>query len=250
MIEFCPNASGPAHLGTLRTYSVAWRRARKLHEPLLGLFQCFPHNPHASDSWAEQFLQELDALDLRPDFVEYFRELAVLPAVPKWARIVDGRAYFPAYERCYVPSNLPWEWKGPDPPMVPYPDNPIGSPFATIQEDGRWVIKPPLTVNAWRAFAGVTCVARSMISTFIAPAYDQPTAQCFGIRSPEVVLTGVVVHESGALSKSRLKPRSAGTVQWAIDKYGTEHVRSSVLHSAACDDRKVIPYAEVLQHEM
>jgi glutamyl/glutaminyl-tRNA synthetase len=45
MIEFCPNATGPAHLGTLRSYALAWQHARQRHVPLLVWFEV----------WAERY---------------------------------------------------------------------------------------------------------------------------------------------------------------------------------------------------
>ena len=248
MIEFCPNATGPAHLGTLRTYAVAWHEARKLDEPLLLLFEVFAHNPHADDVWATQFLRELGDLDLRPDFVDYFREPAVLPGVPSWSHVIDGNAYFPSGAEGDVPNPDPQTWTGPEVPLKPlvYPPDIRGTGFAQVQDDGRWVLHAPCSLNAWRVFTGVTGVVRSAISAFIAICYDRPIEQHFGVRAPRVIDTGVVVHDAGALSKHMLEPGSPGTVQWAIEEYGAEHVRASVLHSAAQDNRQIIPFPEVL----
>src|SRR5690349_5856412 len=90
MIEFAPNPSGPAHLGTLRTYAVAYLRARQTQQPLFIRVDAWEYYDPLYRQWPHQFLKELAVLDLCPDFWQYCTNPPLLPCVPAWAIIVEN----------------------------------------------------------------------------------------------------------------------------------------------------------------
>ena len=269
MIEFAPNPTGPSHIGTLRSYAVAWLEAKRRREPVFVRFDASEaiKIAHKSQSWADRFLKELDTLEMSPDHWQYFTDQITTTAVPSWASVravpdtdvprdpLWGRSEAVPAFRAYYPLDPPrdpipsWdleEYVGDTVPMKRLDDEVARRRyyFAT-QFAGReeWIWDESLVALLHMHMRGVTAVVRCIISANIYEHMEKPAKEYFGVRQPEVILTPVVVGPGGVLRKSNLQPGAPGTVGWGISTYGAARVRERILASAeGGGEKSVLPY--------
>lgn len=245
MIEFAPNPSGPAHLGTLRTYAVAWIEAKRLNMPLFVRFD--DHNKIYSTKWVTQFLDELEILDMLPNGWQYFTEKISTTILPEWAITMkcpggykSGKvlAYYPDYiinkrlpsndSNDYILGNkFPMKWYKPNGDLWDYAWN----SFAELKDDKYWIFHP-WTVNAIHMnLRGVKFIVRSFNLAHMYICAEKLTQKWFRLKLPKCITTSMVVDDRHGLSKHLLKPNDVGTIQWALKKYGAEILKEKILSS-------------------
>jgi hypothetical protein len=269
MIEFAPNPSGPAHLGTLRTYAVAYLEARRTNQPLFLRFDAWDRWEWLSPRWADAFLQELAALELMPDHWQYYTDAPLLACAPTWAicfplpigadadpgSSASTKMYFPETINAVIPDRRPSMWRSGNekmPTMRIRTDPAINAPDP-YTSFGVWDAKAA-KFRVWGCMAsliymslrGTTAVVRSHPLFYVRLFQETFAAKWFGFRLPEVIYAGMVADEKGGLKKSELKPEQPGTVGHAIATFGKEHVRKAVLRSAREDQRAIIPMRDIL----
>lgn len=244
MIEFAPNPSGPAHLGTLRTYAVAWIEARKLGMPLFVRFDA-QEMDHLTihENWKGSFLRELRELDMQPDGWEYLSEEVNLGALPDWAEIIeqdklDLACYPKPIHARRLPSansalwhmeqGIPYEWFGRTPEEVK-----LNSFAVRKLGESKWTLQPWVPRVMHMHLRGAKFVVRALNVSFVRPYLEQPAKKWFGFKLPQEIMTGVVVADTGALRKTCLKPYDAGTIDWALREIGASELRSKIIESAS-----------------
>ena len=262
MIEFAPNPSGPAHLGTARTYLAAWLLAKERGETMSVRFDgdalavgLGGVGHELSEVWADTFLNELQVLGVPPDRQTYLgkehlmlidRPREDLPIVP-WPRpsvVEAGWSHLSSEDVETIDSN-PDEWlPGGEVPMWLNPAEEV-LPYAFLVR-GVWTVSPAISHMLYCHLRGVTAVVRSLISQRLSVT-ERLFAERLSIPlSYEVIHHAVVVTDEGALSKHRLQAADPGTLNWAIREHGPEFVRSALERSLREDGRDIIPYAELL----
>jgi len=259
VIEFAPNPSGPAHLGTLRTYAKAWLLAKKRNEQLFVRFDA--HNIHSAAhrrrTWAVRFIDELRELDMMPDAHEYLGQVFRAATLPEWALIKkipwghdtngvpnnDGPltdvAYYPkSVPTMILPDDEPTHYKcGKPEPCVAYgvTTSPCWHYFA-VRNGAGWMLDESLVALQRMHFRGVTCIVRSSLSMFLHFYLELPAGVFFQYTVPETLKVDVVSDEHGALSKHRLGDANPGTVKHALNEFGVSMLRDRVLASANEED--------------
>lgn len=244
MIEFAPNPSGPAHLGTLRTYAVAWVEARRLDMPLIVRFDAQEMDHLTiSEKWKQSFLDELRELDMQPDGWEYLSEKIELGAIPDWAEVVeqencDLACYPKPMRRKKLPSaycalwiagqDVPREWYGGLPEEITF------NSFAVRNHgEDKWVLQPWIPRVMRMHLRGARYVVRALNVSFVRPFLEQPAKRWFGFKLPQQIMTSMVVADNGGLRKTHLKPDDVGTISWAINEIGAGKLRDRVISSAS-----------------
>lgn len=259
MIEFAPNPSGPAHLGTLRTYAVAWIEARRLGMPLLVRFDA-QEMEHLTihENWKESFLRELCELDMLPDGWEYLSETLELGVLPDWAEVIEqddlDLACYPVpvkYRRLpsansglwHLGRGIPYEWFGGNPEEV------VLNSFAMRRPgDDKWTLQPWLPRVMHMHLRSAKYIVRALNVSFVRPYLELPARRWFGLKLPQQMMTGMVVTDAGALRKTCLKPYEAGTIDWALHEFGASELRSRILASASDPDTpSIISVSDILK---
>ena len=272
MIEFAPNPTGPAHLGSLRTYAAAWRLARDSGLPLCIRFDHQKHvipktaiNGGSSPAWGSHLLGDLAAVGMPPDRVYYNDVEMFVDRVDERECIVeDNPLFIPGaflslsdarlvriekfaffdMEPTQYESDMPDAWRhGGDVPML---TSYAGLPVYAYEVGGRWLISDYVSSLLYAKLRGVTTIVRSRLSDKIGLAQSVCAVRLGIATLPSVERLAVVVGDEGALSKSALGIGAEGTVAWALERCGPDALREAVLASLDGDDRPIIHFGEIL----
>lgn len=238
-VVFAPNPSGPPHLGTLRTYVVAWLEAQKRGLPVFVRFDAnqLPSAPATySRDWAAMFLRHLDALGMPPAQWSYLTDRMRYdhPNLPTLERFVNNKIYamLPWEKGQFkVRSRLAQDWvPGKEVPMETLPNF---TPNAiAMQSDDVWWYHPIAMNLLWMHMHGGAFIVRGGSLEYVRENHERDVARFLNLSLPDQILCGMVSTQKGALSKSKLAVDSVGTVGWAIKEIGADRLRENVLRSA------------------
>jgi len=259
MIEFAPNPTGPAHIGTLRTYALGWKTAKKLGLKMNVRFDANDVHkvrgaqPGYRRKYAESFLAELEALDMSPDCWTWFTEEIRTETLPGFLEIreIDN----PTWDKIAV---CPWwkpqeviagnaDWWGEDKPIPLWKREQLE--FAYHDKSlNKWIILPPITSTIHCALRGVTHIVRSLVSGHLRVC-EKAWMEKLHFPLPEEIMTGVVVTEGGALSKHLLQPGDVGTVGYWMEELGPAELRDRVLASVDLG-REIVSLNEIVGYRV
>ncbi len=255
MVEFAPNASGPAHIGTLRSYLAAWTMAKKTNQPLCLRFD-MGQQP-ASNRWANEFLKELTLMEISPDRVcRHDTTMAINFASPEWITILSEQLFDGSWTEvaCYEKLRPPFNGPSWDPadyrPGQPIPlsvnaTDDIGG-FAGRAEGGGWSLISTSMAVIQMQLRQTKTIFRSSLSGYIRYYGEEQFAEHFGFLLPQEIETSVIATDDAALSKSNLKPCDPGTVGHALETLGPELLRDRVEHHIAIAPLGVYHWQEVI----
>lgn len=261
MIEFAPNPTGPAHIGTLRTYLAAKKEAESRGLPLSVRFDEFdfiapngyghrgPSDNQQNVRWAQSFLNETTLLEVPPDVWSVFNSKIVIDHINPDLEVVPVKSHVQFSEvACFkiaremVNKDDPLQWRAGLPP----PQFEIAEllPYAWHRWDGSWMLAELLTRMIYGRLRGVSLMVRSYLSQSLG-FRERAYAENLKIPALDEMLTSVVVGDEGALSKSRLKVGDPGTVSWAIQQIGEQETLRRVRESLERTD-EIIHYKEII----
>lgn len=270
MIEFAPNPSGSAHIGTLRTYAAAWLLAQQRKEKLFVRFDA--HNLVSAAprhfKWAVQFLDELKRLCLSPDAWDYLDKPIRIGGIPEWARIeripwghdqngipiangpLTDVAYYPEpVELQRLPASEPRLYEAGTPEPICMEHSPCWGYFAVYDHE-FWGLDESLVSLQQMDFRGVSTIVRSSLSVFIRSYLEVPAGKYFGYCVPETVKCDVVCDGHGALSKHSTRAAGPGTVAYSIARIGPKELRTRILTQAQKAPTGIgLDWREVVGHD-
>lgn len=256
MIEFAPNPSGPAHLGTLHSYAVAWLESRRANVPLHVRFDAnqpiLPAGYAFSPDWANGFMSQLALLELWPEGFSYVTDTLSVGLPPEWARRQQVISPSSGMVREYLsfpeevaPASLPAVdgrlYRAGQPiPMQEFPRGEKNELAFAEKANGTWLYICFVVNLIHGHLRGVKKIVRGLPLTFLRQYNEEPAGRWFRLNLPDVVYCPVVAGDDGALRKSTLREGDEGTISHAIHTYGVDHVRSRILASAEVSDPAVV----------
>lgn len=253
MIEFAPNLTGPWHIGSLRTYAVAYIHAKEKRLPLSIRFDAddpytkiYQYDYHL----ISETLDILKKLNMSPDIVEHNTNVMVVSSVPsdlEIKRTPDGIADY-----CCIPTELNDKHLYYSYSLSECFDssgNIIQNVKPSIKEEdlhswvpGHYAFKLS-HLDIWSIFSvftrflsmnlrGVSTITRGINLDYVNGSAEKYYVKYFNLKEISPLYTSIVFSQGGMLSKHNLQKKEYGTVQWAIDKYGVDYVRDTILESA------------------